>query len=71
MKVTVTQGVRVVHDGTLYQDGQSGDVPKDVAERWVTNGWASEGSGALAQRDPRGLAAPAQDPRPAKTTGRK
>jgi hypothetical protein len=66
MKVTVTQGVRVVHDGTLYQDGQSADVPKDVADQWVTNGWAVT-SGPAAQRDPRGLTAPAQDPKPAKT----
>ena len=71
MKVTVTQGIRVVHDRVLYQDGQSADVPNEVAEEWVKNGWASEGSGALAQRDPRGLTAPVQGPTRTKTTGRK
>ena len=70
MKVTVTQGIRVVHESVSYQDGQRADVPKDVAEQWVTNGWVVT-SGPAAPRDPRGLTAAAQDPTPAKTTGRK
>jgi len=55
MEVTVTQGIRVVHDGTVYQGGESVDVPDSVAAFWSECGWASEGSGAAAQRDPRGV----------------
>jgi hypothetical protein len=55
MKVTVTQGIRVIHDGELYQDGQSVDVPESVATFWLECGWASEGDGAPAPRDPRGV----------------
>ena len=42
MKVTVTDGIRVVHDGKAYQDGQSADVPAEVAKQWIDVGWASE-----------------------------
>jgi hypothetical protein len=55
MKATVTQGIRVVHDGTVYQGGQSVDVPDSVAAFRLECGWASEGSGARALPDPRGL----------------
>lgn len=55
MKVTVTQGIRVVHDGEVYRDGQSVDVPEQVAAHWLECGWASEGDGASALPDPRGL----------------
>jgi hypothetical protein len=63
MKVTVTHGIRVVYDSTVYQDGQSVDVPDDVAAFWSECGWASEGSGAAAQRDPRGLTNTGPQPR--------
>jgi hypothetical protein len=55
MKVTVTRGIRVVHDGKVYQDGQSADVPDSVAMLWLECGWASE-SGLRTLPGPRGLA---------------
>jgi hypothetical protein len=60
MKMTVTQGIRVVHDGTVYQDGQTVDVPDSVAAFWKECGWASEDSGP--QRDPRGLSGSGPQP---------
>lgn len=54
MKVIVTQGIRVFHDGEVYQDGQRVDVPDEVAAFWVECGWASEGSDGP-PRDPRGV----------------
>jgi hypothetical protein len=54
MKVTVTPGIRVVHDGEVYQDGQRVDVPDDVASYWLECGWASAGSDGP-PRDPRGV----------------
>lgn len=54
MKVTVTQGVQVVHDGQVYRNGASAEVPERVGQRWIRNGWASsEGPSPL--HDPRGL----------------
>ena len=50
MKVIVTQGIRVVHDGKVYQDGQRVDVAERVAREWITYGWASE-SGAQSLPD--------------------
>ena len=41
MKVTVTQGIHVVHDGKVYQDGQRVDVAERVARLWITYGWAT------------------------------
>jgi hypothetical protein len=64
MKVTVTQGVRVVHDGTVYQDGQSADVPEGVARCWIQCGWASEGRTSQSLPDPRGLASIETDAEP-------
>lgn len=55
VKVTVTQGIQVFHDGQTYRDGQSVTVPQTVARRWIRNGWASD-SGPSVLRDPRGLA---------------
>jgi hypothetical protein len=54
MKVTVTQGIRVIHDGEVYRDGQSVDVPAVVAAFWLECGWASEGNDG-SPRDPRGV----------------
>lgn len=54
MKVIVTQGVRVCHDGTVYRFGEAADVPESVAQRWIRNGWASD-YGPSSRRDPRGL----------------
>jgi hypothetical protein len=42
-------------DGKSFDGGQSADVPESVARHWIHCGWASEGSGASALRDPRGL----------------
>ena len=55
MKAIVTQGIRVVHDGKVYQDGQRGNVAERVAREWITYGWASE-RGAQSLPDARGLA---------------
>lgn len=57
MKVTATQGVQVCHDGTVYRDGASADVPESVARQWVYNGWASV-DGPSGLRDARGLLHP-------------
>ena len=55
MKLTVTDGIRVVHDGKVYTGGQSVDVPKDVAEQWATHGWAAGDDGPSESRDARRL----------------
>jgi len=41
MKVKVGDGLRVVHDGKVFRDGQTADVPDDVGEEWVSAGWAT------------------------------
>jgi hypothetical protein len=41
MKVEVGDGLRVVHDGKVFRDGQTADVPDDVGEEWVSAGWAT------------------------------
>jgi hypothetical protein len=42
MKVTVMQGIRVAHDGAVYHDDATADVPERVARRWIYCGWASD-----------------------------
>jgi hypothetical protein len=42
MKVTVADGIRVVHEGKAYRDGESADVPAEVAKQWIESGWATE-----------------------------
>lgn len=37
--VIVTQGIQVVHDGQVYRDGESLDVPERVARQWESWGW--------------------------------
>jgi hypothetical protein len=64
MKVTVTQGIRVVHDGRVYQNGQSADVPERVARRCIHCGWASDGRTAHTLPDPRGLASATDNAQP-------
>lgn len=39
--VRVAEHRQVVHDGTVYLDGQTVEVPADVAEHWTEHGWAS------------------------------
>ena len=56
MKVTVTQGIRVAHDGKVYQNGQSADVPERVTRHWIHCGWANESRPAGTLPAPRGLA---------------
>lgn len=41
MKVTVAPGIRVVHDGKAYSDGDSADVPEEVARDWIESRWAT------------------------------
>lgn len=55
MNVTVTQGVQVCHDGAVYRDGASADVPESVARQWVRNGWANIDLGRSSDRGPSGL----------------
>jgi hypothetical protein len=40
MKIKVAQGIQVVHDGEVFADGDSADVPEAVAGQWVREGWA-------------------------------
>lgn len=68
VKVTVTQGIQVFHDGQTYRDGQSVTVPQTVARRWIRNGWASD-SGPSVLRDPRGLASPVVEVEPEAKAG--
>jgi hypothetical protein len=42
MKVKVAQGIQVLHDGDVFADGHSADVPEAVARQWVQEGWAVE-----------------------------
>lgn len=42
MKVTVKQGVQVVHDGTVFADGETADVPDHVVELWLRSGWVEK-----------------------------
>lgn len=42
MRVRVANGLQVCHDGKTWRDGQTADVPTDVARQWITFGWASE-----------------------------
>lgn len=39
MKVTVTQGIRVVCDDRVYTGGETIDVPIQVADQWREWGW--------------------------------
>ncbi|MEE2852707.1 MAG: hypothetical protein VX424_08665 [Actinomycetota bacterium] len=40
-KVRVAQGFQCVHDGEVFDSGDTADVPDAVAQRWVAEGWAS------------------------------
>jgi hypothetical protein len=40
--VTVNAPFQVVHDETIYEPGQTADVPQDVADKWLEAGWVSE-----------------------------
>jgi len=42
MKIKVAEGIQVVHDGEVFADGESADVPEAVAGQWVREGWAVE-----------------------------
>jgi len=42
MRIKVTRGVQVVHDGKVYADGASADVPDAVARFWVRSGRVTE-----------------------------
>jgi hypothetical protein len=43
MKVKVIKPVQVVHDGKKYTLGDTTpDVPDDVEQGWVRQGWATE-----------------------------
>jgi len=58
MKVTITQGIRCVHDGQVYLGGQTADVPETVAHLWLGCGWCVSESHPpdqtrLASRQPR------------------
>lgn len=57
MKVTVTQGIRVCHDGAVRHGGQSLDVPEDVAQQWIAWGWVGATKGDARLPDARGLTA--------------
>lgn len=39
MKVTVTDGRQVNHDGTVYRGGQTLEVDEPTGQRWVARGW--------------------------------
>lgn len=41
VKVTVTHGIQVVHEGERYTDGATVEVPGPVAHKWIRAGWVS------------------------------
>ncbi|BBZ74157.1 hypothetical protein [Mycobacterium paraseoulense] len=41
-KVEVRQEFQCVHEGEVFDSGDTADVPEAVAQRWLTEGWASE-----------------------------
>lgn len=42
MRVIVTEGVQVVHEGRHHFGGQTVDVPEPVATIWIRYGWARD-----------------------------
>jgi hypothetical protein len=42
MKVKVAEGLQVAHEGTVWRDGATADVPDHVAEPWLEAGWVTE-----------------------------
>lgn len=42
MKVTVAQGIQVVHKGKRFADGVLLEVSDELARRWLRAGWVSE-----------------------------
>jgi hypothetical protein len=41
-KVKVHKGTQVVHDGKVYDNEETVDVPDEVGQFWVRSGWCSE-----------------------------
>jgi hypothetical protein len=39
--VTVNAPYQVVHDATVYGPGQTADVPREVADKWIDASWVS------------------------------
>lgn len=46
-KVEVRNNTQAVHDGTVYDAGETAELPDDVAAQWVREGWASEVKAAV------------------------
>lgn len=41
-KVKVHKGIQVVHEAKVFDNGETVDVPDEVAQFWVRSGWCSE-----------------------------
>jgi hypothetical protein len=65
MKITVAEGIQVVHEGHRYADGDTAEVPDYLAEKWVRSGWASE----ITEPEPKAPAEP--EPRTGAAPGRR
>lgn len=50
MKVKVAEGVQVCHGGKVWRDGQTADVPADVAAEWLACGWVTEMTASKSRR---------------------
>lgn len=42
VKVTVAQGIQVVHEGERYPGGTELEVPGPLAHKWIRAGWVTE-----------------------------
>ena len=41
MKITVAEGIQVVHEGTRHFGGSEVEVPEHLARKWIRAGWAT------------------------------
>ena len=57
MKVVVREPFRVCHDGKVWRQGETADVPNALAEEWLRSGWVEEHAGRKAPAKAAGRAA--------------
>ena len=48
MKIKVAPGIRVCHDGKVYADGATAEVPDSVGAQWLVSGWVQHVGGKRA-----------------------
>jgi hypothetical protein len=50
VKVKISAPVQVVHEGARYTIGQTADVPDQVAQDWIRQGWVTEAKAAAPRK---------------------